>query len=85
MCVAVPGKVIKIKDQTANVDVLGNTCDVNVRLVDVKPGDYVLIHAGCAIEVLEKDTAEEILDLYQELEDEVNHDFRSNDRKACSV
>ncbi len=85
MCVAVPGKVMKIKDHTANVDVLGNTCEVNVRLVDAKLGDYVLIHAGCAIEVLEKSTAEEILDLYQELEDEVDHDFRRDDQSACSV
>ena len=42
--------------------------NVNVGLVDPQPGQYVLVHAGCAIEVMEKDKAEEIIELFAELE-----------------
>lgn len=73
MCVAVPGKIIKIKGNTARVDVNHNECDVNIQLVDAKVGDYVLIHAGCVLEVMEKEMAEELIGLFQELE-EIEHD-----------
>ncbi|MHC1721864.1 MAG: HypC/HybG/HupF family hydrogenase formation chaperone [Aminipila sp.] len=72
MCVAVPGKIVEINGDTAKVDVMNNTCDVNIKLVQAKIGDYVLIHAGCAIDVLSKDSAEEILWLLNELEEEVD-------------
>jgi hydrogenase expression/formation protein HypC len=69
MCVAVPGKVIEIKDHKAKVDIMKNICEVNIELVSATVGDYVLIHAGCAIDVLEKDTAQELLSLFEELEE----------------
>ena len=72
MCVAVPGKIVEINGSTAKVDVMNNTCDVNIKLVQAKIGDYVLIHAGCAIDVLSKDSAEEILWMFKELEEEVH-------------
>lgn len=68
MCVAVPGKIIEINEDTATVNVLDNITQVDIRLVSAKIGDYVLIHAGCALEVLSKDTAEEIIWLFKELE-----------------
>lgn len=71
MCVAVPGKVVGITGDYAKVNVLDNMTDVNVKLVDVKIGDYVLIHAGCAIEVLSQDAAEEIISVFSELLEEV--------------
>lgn len=71
MCVAVPGKVVKINGNYAKVNVMDNTTDVNVKLVDVKIGDYVLIHAGCAIEVLSQEAAQEIIDVFSELLEEV--------------
>jgi hydrogenase expression/formation protein HypC len=40
-----------------------------VGLVDTKLGDYVLVHAGCAIEVMTKDKAMELIELFQEIED----------------
>lgn len=72
MCVSVPGKVIEINGNKAKVDILNNTCEVNIQLVDVKLGDYVLIHAGCVIEVLDKSMAEEILGIFEELEEITN-------------
>ena len=69
MCIAIPGKVIASDGTTAQVDFKGNTVDVNVGLVDPRPGQYVLVHAGCAIEVMEQDKAQELIDLFAELED----------------
>jgi len=74
MCVAVPGKIVEINGDTAKVYILGNICETNIKLVSAKIGDYVLIHAGCAIEVLKKDMAEEILSLFNDLEEEQNED-----------
>lgn len=69
MCIAIPGKVIATDGTTAQVDFKGNTVNVNVGLVEPRPGQYVLVHAGCAIEVMEQDKAEELIDLFADLED----------------
>ena len=67
MCVAVPGKIVEINGNTAKVDILNNITEADIRLVSAKPGDYVLIHAGCALEVMKQDAAEELLAVFQEL------------------
>ncbi len=41
--------------------------EVDVTLVDVKVGEYVLVHAGYAIEVLDEKEAKETLDLWNEI------------------
>ncbi len=71
MCIAIPAKIIEIDDArgVAKASIAGNTLDVNIRLVSAKIGDYVLVHAGCAVEVLEQDSAEEILSLFEEIEE----------------
>ena len=63
MCIAIPGKVLEVDGSTAKVDFQGNLVDVTLGLVDAKPGQYVLVHAGCAIQVMEKEQADEIADL----------------------
>lgn len=69
MCIAAPAKIIEIDSERikAKASVAGNVLEVDVRLVSVSEGDYVLVHAGCAVEVLKKDSAEEILSLLEEL------------------
>lgn len=70
MCLAIPGKVIEIEknNEHAIVDYGdGTKRKANVTLVDVKVGDYVLVHAGFAIEVLNEKEAEETLDLFREI------------------
>jgi len=69
MCIAIPGKIISIDAPRAKVDFNGNIVDVNVGLVDPAIGDYVLVHAGCAIEVLQKDRALEMIELFREREE----------------
>jgi hydrogenase expression/formation protein HypC len=68
MCIALPGRVISVEGNRARVDFKGNRIDVNIGLVDAAPGDYVLVHAGCAIETLKKDLADEILEIFGNLE-----------------
>jgi len=68
MCVAVPGKVISIQGTRAVVDFRGNTVHVEAGLVKVKPGDSVLVHAGCILQVLPEEEANILADLFEELE-----------------
>ena len=70
MCVAYPGKVIGIKDRTAEVDFGGNIASVKIGLVDVALGDYVLVHAGMAIEAMDEEKACAILEIWGQLRDQ---------------
>ncbi|RLF52177.1 MAG: HypC/HybG/HupF family hydrogenase formation chaperone [Thermoplasmata archaeon] len=67
MCLAVPAKVIEIKGNKAKVDYGGIIRDVDISLVNVKPGDYVIVHAGFAIQVLNEKDAKETLRIFEEL------------------
>ena len=68
MCIAIPGKVESIDGNMAKVDFNGNLVNVNTGIIEHEVGQYVLVHAGCAIEVMEKDKAQELIDLFAELE-----------------
>ena len=72
MCIAVPGKVVSIDGNYAQVDFNGNAVKVNIGVVEPGIGDFVLVHAGCAIEVMKEEKAREILELFDELEQIVN-------------
>ncbi len=63
MCYAIPAVILEQDGDTAVVDYGGVRKKVNVRLVDAGPGDYVLVHAGFAIEKLEKQSAKESLQI----------------------
>ena len=69
MCIAIPGKVLELSGSSARVDFNGNIVNVNTGLVEPQVGQYVLVHAGCAIEVMEQDKANEIIELFAELEE----------------
>ncbi len=60
MCIATPGKVIEIADNRGKVDIRGNILPVELGLVHARVGDYVLVHAGCAIAVVKQSEAEEL-------------------------
>ena len=68
MCVALPGKVIKLEGTRATVDFNGNRVEAEAGLVKAKPGDYVLVHAGCILQVLSKEEGDSLTDLFSELE-----------------
>ena len=68
MCLAIPAKVIEIKGDLAKVDFgEGVQREVNIMLVKAKVGEYVLVHAGYAIQVLDEKAAEETLNLWNEI------------------
>ena len=68
MCLAIPAKIVEVKGETAKVDFgAGTIREVNVSLVDAKIGEYVIVHAGYAIEVLDQKAAEETLALWNEI------------------
>ena len=68
MCLAIPAKVLTKKGNIAKVDFgEGTTRDIDITLVDVKIGEYVIVHAGFAIEVIDEADARETLKLWDEL------------------
>ncbi len=70
MCLAVPALVLSLDGIEAEVDLSGVRRRISVVLTpDVQVGDYVIIHTGFAINVLEQEEAEETLKLWQELEE----------------
>ena len=68
MCLAVPMKVERIEGFRAQVESAGVTMTVDVSMVpEIKVGEYVIVHAGFAIERLSPEHAEETLDLIREM------------------
>jgi hydrogenase expression/formation protein HypC len=68
MCLATAGKILKIVDSnTAEVDFGGITSEIKIMLLDkLKTGDYVLVHAGFAINKLSKKDALDIISASKE-------------------
>jgi len=70
VCLAIPGKIIEI-DKEKNHALVdygdGTKRKANISLVDARKGDYILVHAGFAIEVLDEEEAKKTLDLFKEM------------------
>ncbi len=68
MCLGVPAKVIKIEDKTATVSLGGVEYKAGLQLLEnVRVGDYILLHAGFAIEKVDPEEAEETMKLIREI------------------
>ena len=69
MCLAVPMKILKIKDNQAQVEIGGTRREARLEIVDRPPrvGDYVIVHAGYAIHVIDEREAKETLDYFEEM------------------
>ncbi len=62
MCLAVPAKIVSIEDGVAQCDIAGNMTAADVSLVpDAGVGDYVIVHAGLAIQKYDEEEALETL------------------------
>ncbi|HPZ08338.1 MAG TPA: HypC/HybG/HupF family hydrogenase formation chaperone [Candidatus Eremiobacteraeota bacterium] len=69
MCLAIPGKVLEINGDKGLIDISGMKVETFLNLLeDVKIGDYILIHAGFAIERLPEEEAMERFKLFKEME-----------------
>jgi len=70
MCLAVPGKVLKIDNCKGIVEIGNMKREVFMHLIpDIKVGQYVLVHAGCAIETIDEEEAAKTLEIIKELSD----------------
>ena len=91
MCLAIPAKVTEMKDnRLATVDILGVTRDISLDLTpQANVGDFVLVHAGFAIEVVDPDYAQETIDLIKQFPELAGDDIPAADEmcirdRACS-
>lgn len=69
MCIAAPGRIVEIIDNTAVIEYGSNRLNAHVGIVDAKVGDWALVHAGLVIQILPEDEAKAMLELFSELED----------------
>ncbi len=68
MCLAVPAKIVSISGPLATVDMLGNTTTADISLLEkAGVGDYVMVHAGLAIQKYDEKEAKITLELLKEL------------------
>ena len=69
LCLAFPAKIIEKKDFMAKVELSGVTRDVSLMLLpEADVGDYVLVHAGFAMQIVHKQEVDEMLALFDEME-----------------
>jgi hydrogenase expression/formation protein HypC len=70
MCLSIPAKVISVRGDMAEVSVGGAVFSAGLQMVEnVGVGDYILLHAGFAIEKLNEEDALETLRLLKEMDD----------------
>ena len=68
MCLAIPMKVVEIQDNEAVAEVGGAQYRANLTLLpDIKIGEYIIVHAGFAIEKLDEEAALETLQIWQDV------------------
>ena len=73
MCLAVPALVRSIDGYEAVVDIGGVSRRASIMLTpEVKVGDYVLLHTGYAIHVIDEAEAQETLDLFREIAESID-------------
>ena len=67
MCLAIPSRITKIDNNMATIDVDGVQREASLLLLeDARVGEYVIVHAGFAIQKLDESAAQETLDILRE-------------------
>lgn len=73
MCLAIPSRITKIESNMATIDVDGVQREASLLLLeDPKVGDFVIVHAGFAIQKIDESAAQETLSLLREAADLVD-------------
>ena len=76
MCLAIPGKILKIDGNSALIDFDGIKQKVIIALIqDPKVGKFVIVHAGYAIEMMDEKDALESIEQWKELAEEQDLDL----------
>jgi hydrogenase expression/formation protein HypC len=80
MCLSIPSKVVEINEEerTAIVDTMGVKRKASIEFIadEVKVGDYVLIHIGYAMNIIDEGYAQESLKLYREIIESMEEEDR---------
>lgn len=86
MCLAIPAKIVEVKDDgLATVDIMGVTRDIALDLVpQAGVGDFVLVHAGFAIELVDPVYAQETIDLIKDFPELIGEDMPT-EGQVCSL
>ncbi len=84
MCLAVPGRITAVHERDrADVDMLGARREVSLRLVpEAREGDYVLVHAGFGIQVIDEREAAETIRLLQEMDELLDDELPASEGAA---
>jgi hydrogenase expression/formation protein HypC len=70
MCVGVPAQIVEIDGYAAIVDCMGTRMKVGIIFVpEVKPGEFVIVHAGQAMSIIDRQAAEESLEEWRRIVD----------------
>lgn len=68
MCLSIPGKIVSINDDMADVSIGGSIVKVGIQMVeDINKGDYILVHAGFALQKIDEKEALETMQLLKEM------------------
>lgn len=77
MCLAIPAKIIKIENNMGTIDMEGTQREVCLLLQeDAKVGDYVIVHAGFAIQKIDEQEAVESLKILRQLASQLDEENR---------
>jgi len=70
MCLGLPAKVLNIDGNNSTVEMMGVSINISIELLEnVKVGDFVLVHAGCAIQVLDEEEALKTIEIFREIKE----------------
>lgn len=75
MCLSIPAKILSISGNMAEVSAGGSVFKAGIQMIeDARPGDYILLHAGFAIQKISEEEALETIRLIDEMNDSLNTD-----------
>jgi len=75
VCLAIPAKIMKIENNMGTIDMEGTQMEVSLLLQeDAKVGDYVIVHAGFAIQTIDEQEAMESLKILRQLASQLDEE-----------
>jgi hydrogenase expression/formation protein HypC len=70
MCLSIPAKIVSVDGDSAEVSAGGTVFTADIRMIEnPSPGEYILLHAGFAIQKINEKDAEDTLNLLKEMND----------------
>lgn len=73
MCLSIPARILSIKGSMAKVSAGGAVISIGLHMIEnARVGDYVLLHAGFAIQKISEEEAAETINLFKEMENNLN-------------